>query len=258
MHRHQIRQSKSRFAEVPLFEFKALNFPLAAFQAHALDKNDEARSKKEMLLLVKTLNKNRDEAVRLVEERLDRQFDRCWPEFWNPYVQLCEKHAHAKKPHTAAKATVTNEEILTEMRSAFRQFADVLTEIRRNSVIVPPVEQPAELQQLTVVCPFCQGGNEVLILDRAGETKPTICSNCGGRFNVHMNREHSVLVRGILPPASTPSPVIRTQQPTKSENVQCPTCHESLIIELPERAGETRSRFCPKCGNIHGVINNAA
>ncbi len=44
-------------------------------------------------------------------------------------------------------------------------------------------------------------------------------------------------------------PLIRTQLPMKAENVQCPNCEEPLVIELPERTGETRSRFCPKCGN---------
>ena len=39
-----------------LFESKNLDFPLAAFQARFLDKNDEAKSKREMFQLIKTLN----------------------------------------------------------------------------------------------------------------------------------------------------------------------------------------------------------
>ena len=225
-----------------LFEFKTLNFPLAAFQAHSLDKGDETRSKKEMLLLIKTLNQNRPTALCLDVGQLERQFDRCWTEFWTPYVQLCEKHVHAKKPQAAVK--VTNEEILTEMRGAFRQFADVLTEIRRNSSVVASGEQSAELQQFTVQCPFCQNGNEVLMPDRPGETKPTICSACGSRFNVHMTGAHSVFVRPISAISTIP-----THQSTIAETVQCPLCKEGLTVELPERNGETRTPVCPKCNN---------
>jgi transposase-like protein len=225
-----------------LFEFKTLNFPLAAFQAHILDKGDETRSKKEMLLLIKTLNQNRPAALCFDEDQLERQFDRCWNEFWIPYVQLCEKHAHAKKPQAAVR--VSNEEILAEMRGAFRQFADVLTEIRRSSSVIAALEQPAELQQFTVQCPFCKSGNEVLMPDRPGETKPTICSSCGARFNAHMTKEHSVFVRAI-----SPASAIRSQLPMIAETVQCPSCQEKLTVELPERNGETRTPLCPKCKN---------
>ena len=130
------------------------------------------------------------------------------------------------------------------MRGAFRQFADVLTEIRRSSSIIVPVEQSAELQQFTVPCPFCQNGNEVLMPDRPGETKPTVCNSCGARFNAHMTKEHSVFVRAISPVST-----IRTQQPTITETVPCPVCKETLIVELPERNGETRTPMCPKCKN---------
>lgn len=225
-----------------LFETKSLNFPLAAFQARFLDKTDETRSKKEMFLLIKTLNQNRHEALCLAEDQLERQFNRCWSEYWNPYEKLCEKHAFAKKPATATK--ITNEEILTEMRGAFRQFADALTEIRRNSSAVTSAEQSAELQQFAVQCPFCNGSSEVLMPDHGGATKPTICSSCGKRFNVHMTAEHSAFVRPIAPIST-----IRAQLPMITEAVQCPNCQEALTIELPERPGETRSRFCPKCGN---------
>ena len=180
-----------------LFESKTLDFPLAAFQARFLDKDDEAKSKKEMFQLIKTLNQNREEVLCLEENQLEKFFNRCWNDFWNPYLELCKKHAHAKKPQAAVK--ITNEDILTEMRGAFRQFADALTEIRRSSSVIATEKQPAELQQFTVQCPFCKGGNEVLMPDRPGETKPTICSSCGARFNAHMTGEHSVLVRGISP-----------------------------------------------------------
>ena len=83
------------------------------------------------------------------------------------------------------------------MRGAIRQIADALTEIRRSQSVVVSAEQPTDLQQFTVQCPFCQKGNEVLMPDRPGETKPTICSVCGSRFNVHMTGTHSVFVRPI-------------------------------------------------------------
>ncbi len=148
-----------------------------------------------MFLLVKTLNQNRPVALCLDQTQLERQFNRCWTEFWNPYLELCEKHARAKAPHPTDK--ISNEDILAEMRGAIRQIADALTEIRRSQSVVVSAEQPTDLQQFTVQCPFCQKGNEVLMPDRPGETKPTICSVCGSRFNVHMTGTHSVFVRPI-------------------------------------------------------------
>lgn len=229
-----------------LFEFKTLSFPLAAFQAHSLDKNDETRSKKEMFLLVKTLNKNRPSSLFLDETQLERQFNRCWGEFWNPYVDLCNNHARTNTPH--AVTAISNEDILAEMRGAIRQIADALTEIRRQAVMVSD-EKSADFQQFNVQCPFCQVGNEVLMPDRPGETKPTICSACGARFNVHMTGAHSVFVRPI-----SSIPTVSTHHQLLTETVHCPTCQGALTVELPDRIGETRSPLCPNCRktvNVH-------
>lgn len=225
-----------------LFEFKTLNFPLAAFQAHFLEQVDEARSKKEMLLLAKTLNKNRLPAVCLEDAQLERQFSRCWSEFWTPYTELCSRHASSASPVTAP--TITNEDILGEMRSGFRQFADALTEVRRGAALTR-TEPSSELQQITVACPKCNAANEVLIPDKPGETRPTICNSCGSRFNVHITGGHSAVVRPVSTLQASGPP-----QATVSEAVKCPGCETELRVELPNSPGETRSLVCHGCEHI--------
>ncbi len=233
-----------------LFEFKTLTFPLAAFQAHVLDRHDESKSKIEMLTLVRTLNKIRPVELCLEEVQLERQFNRCWGEFWTPYLEACQRHL---RPHVPSETkAISNEDILAEMRGAIRQIADALTELKRNKSVYVDSDQGETLQQFAVKCPFCERSNEVLIQDRPGQTKPTICSACGSRFNVHMTGAHSVFVRPISPGETMGGP-----PPVVSERVGCPGCQESFMVDLPVRAGETRTISCPKCNrvvNIHRMV----
>jgi hypothetical protein len=215
-----------------LFEHKTLNFPLAAFQAHFLDKNDEIKSKKEMFLLIKTLNKYRQDVLRLGDNQLEKFFDHFWSGFWNPYVQLCEKHSHTKKPQTTIK--ITNEDILNEMRGAFRQFGEALTELRS-----------AQFERsFNVICPAFQNENEVVMPDHAGATKPAVCNVCGSNFNVHVNQSHAAFARAIAI-RTKPKPVFSSSV----EMVHCPICQTRLSVELPKNYGATRILPCVKCNS---------
>jgi hypothetical protein len=223
-----------------LFEFTTLNFPLAAFQAHALNSKDEPRSSKEMLLLVKMLNNNRTPGLNLGNDQLERQFARCWPEFWGPYGRLCERGVQTNG--ATAAINVTNEEILVEMRGAFRQFGDALTDIQRRSTMNIARDISSDLQEFLVDCPVCKTTNAVLMPDRAGETKPTLCAGCGARFNAHITGSHSVLAR-----PTRAIEALSATLPVVTETLQCPSCGSAVVTDLPTEVGSTRVVACEEC-----------
>ena len=221
-------------------EFKG---PLTAFQYKKLDLADEPKSKEDVLSIIKVLNSGQEEKFQLNDAQLAKQFERCWPELWQPYLEL-----RRSSPIARSMPAISRDEVIVEVRGALRQIAGTLLEMRKGMATTVAQESAESLQRFDVECPFCGAPAAALMPARAGQTKPLICEKCEGRFNVHTTDARTAFVRAI----STPPPMSDTG-PTFVAEVNCPKCAEGLSVEMRDRSGETRTVLCPKCKSAVGI-----
>lgn len=136
-----------------------------------------------------------------------------------------------------SEAQVETFEIEKEMESAVSPMAMAKLQERINEIALQterkisrlaktaslPIPPTPATRLFSTQCPMCSGVTSFEMVERAGETKPILCKNCGGRFNAHLSAAQEIFTRAISGPRVTAhitQPVVSSESWDNPQDVQ--------------------------------------